>query len=279
MVKQSLRSGGNSSYAVLAPDSFMVCFCPPVPSTGSFLSRIAALSQSYFNSPSLYNLYVRTCMYVQSPISPVVLWTPWDCMSLLTQKSISWKSLLTLLGSSRDPIFFNWNPHSNSVFPANSPIILDNEPSCLTSMLDYKPLQGTIQFWFTHGFLPKHLAQKKLLINIYWRKEGLTEGKQGRKCQKLLDLSLSCLTRLYWNAPNWCLCRCQIANHFRKITLMWFGGYSLGPRFDSICILYLSLIWHVMYRTNTQFSIGLRKTGLDIESTMWLRWKKMMLLG
>lgn len=117
---------------------------------------------------------------------------------------------------------------------------------CLTSLLDYKPLQGRIQFWFTPGFLPKHLAQKKPLINIYWRKEGLTEGKQGGKSQKLLDLSLSSLTRLHQNASNWCLCRCQIVNHFRKITfLMWFQGYSLRPWSDSICILSLSLIWRV----------------------------------
>lgn len=122
-------------------------------------------------------------------------------------------------------------------FPSNSPIILYNESSYLTSLLDCKPLQGRIQFWFTPGFLPKHLAQKKPLINIYWRKEGVTEGKQGGKCQKLLDLSLSSLTRLHQNASNWCLCRCQIVNHLRKITfLMWFVGYRLRPWFDPICI-------------------------------------------
>lgn len=180
-----------------------------------------------------------TCVHVHSYTSPVGLWTPSDYMTMLTRNSIIWTSLLSLLGSPRDSscLFFFFCLNRDLDFPSNSPIILYNESSYLTSLLDCKPLQGRIQFWFTPGFLPKHLAQKKPLINIYWRKEGVTEGKQGGKCQKLLDLSLSSLTRLHQNASNWCLCRCQIVNHLRKITfLMWFVGYRLRPWFDPICI-------------------------------------------
>lgn len=60
--------------------------------------------------------------------------------------------------------------------------------SCFISPLDSKRLRGGICVWLAPEFLPKHLAQRKPLINIYWRKDRIKVATQRGKLQKPSDL-------------------------------------------------------------------------------------------
>lgn len=120
-----------------------------------------------------------------------------------------------------------------------------SDSTCLFLLLDYKLLQGRIHVLFAPGFWPKHLEQRKVLINIYSRKERIEEGKQVGKLQKTKIYS-GLLTRLHQTTSDRWLWTCQLFNHIRKITCsVWSTGFNVVPQFKPMHILSLSLIWCV----------------------------------